>query len=249
MRRFLKVAAAGLLTLLVVLGGLIYWTFGGKPPLIDGTALGPAQLVKDGYVAVWMVDTSDGVLLVDGGNDPEAAAIRAELERRGKVPGDVRHILLTHGHPDHISGIPRFPNATVYALQSEVALVEGKVGAKGPITRFFAPKDLGVRVTRVVKDGETLEIGGHTIEVYAVPGHTAGSAAWMLDGYLFLGDSGDSTTDGTISDAVWPFTDDADQNHASLVALSARLKGREVKGAGFAHSGALTGGGALQAID
>lgn len=248
MRRFLKFAAGGFASLILVLGGLLYWTFGTMPPLIDGTVLGPAQLVKDGYVAAWMVDTQDGVLLIDAGNDPEATALRAELERRGKVPGDVRHILLTHGHPDHISGIPRFPNATVYALQAEVPIVEGRLASKGPLTQFFAPKDLGARVTRVVKDGDTLDIGGRAVEVFAVPGHTPGSAVWLVDNALFLGDSGDSTTDGTIADAKWPFTDDAAENHASLLALAERLKGRTVVGAGFAHSGALIGGGALAAL-
>ncbi len=76
-----------------------------------------------------------------------------------------------------------------------------------------------------------------------MPGHTAGSAAYLADGVLFLGDSASARKDGALVPAVGLFSDDAAQNHAALKALGARLQsgGLRVDALAFAHSGPLSG--------
>ncbi len=49
------------------------------------------------------------VALIDAGNDVQGKALLAELSRRGLSPDDVKVILLTHGHADHIGGIRNSP--------------------------------------------------------------------------------------------------------------------------------------------
>jgi glyoxylase-like metal-dependent hydrolase (beta-lactamase superfamily II) len=112
-------------------------------------------------------------------------------------------------------------------------------------------KQPGVKkVTRALGDGETLTLGDRTVRVFAVPGHTAGSAAYLVDGALFLGDSAGATSDGKIKGAPFFFSDSTSQNHASLRALAERLRPveGEVKVLVPAHTGTLAGLGPLLAF-
>ena len=87
-------------------------------------------------------------------------------------------------------------------------------------------------------------LGQISVRVFAIPGHTAGSAAYLVNGVLFLGDAADATSNGGLRGAPWLFSDDQAQDRASLVALPQRLsqEGADVKAIAFAHSGVLANG-------
>ena len=239
----------GVLGLVVVgLGLAVAEMFVGLRPLEDGYAIGSVRVVAPGIVAIGVVSSADeGVLLVDAGMDTAAEAILAELDRRGLGVDAVRGVLLTHGHGDHLGGLARFPAAEVVALEAEVPLIEGRVAPASPLGRVMPVAETGITVTRPVADGDTVTIGGVDIRVYAVPGHTAGSAAYLIDGVLFLGDSGQIARDGTIRPAPWLVTDDRTTNRASLAALARRLvaEGAAVAAIVPAHSGPAAGLGPL----
>jgi glyoxylase-like metal-dependent hydrolase (beta-lactamase superfamily II) len=93
-------------------------------------------------------------------------------------------------------------------------------------------------------------VGDARVRVYAVPGHTAGSAAYLVNDVLLLGDSAQINSDGEIRPAPWPVTDDRAQNRASLARLQQRLTadGARVAAIVPAHSGPAEGGGALAAF-
>jgi glyoxylase-like metal-dependent hydrolase (beta-lactamase superfamily II) len=184
------------------------------------------------------------VALVDAGNDKNGTAILAELARRRLNPDSVSAILITHGHPDHTATIPLFPKAELITLDREVALVEGREGAHGPLPRLMPVTATGVKVTHPVKDGETIPLGETEARVFAVPGHTAGSAAYLIKGVLFLGDAADRGRSGDVQGAPWVFTDNQAQDRASLVGLNDRLAADHVPVTAlvFAHSGVLTDG-------
>ena len=58
----------------------------------------------------------------------------------------------------------------------------------------------------------------------ATPGHTNGSAVYLVSGVLFLGDSGWMKTDGKLAPAPWALSDDVAKDRASLVALGKMLE-------------------------
>ncbi len=238
------------LVLLVPIVALVI-TFVGNPEIPAGRELpGGARLVKDGYVALFVLPAGDGnVALIDCGNDPEGKAVLSELERRKIGVESVKAIFLTHGHRDHTQGCHLFPQAQVFALESERELVEGRSNGKGPLTRLMPAKDVGVRVTRPMIDGETVAIGSLLVTVYAVPGHTQGSAAFLAGGVLYLGDSADAKKNGAMTGSKWLFSDDTVENRMSLLDLAGRLQPRadEVKAIAFAHTGVLDGFGPLRA--
>lgn len=91
-------------------------------------------------------------------------------------------------------------------------------------------------------------MGNLSVRVFSLPGHSRGSAAYLVNGVLFLGDSADATKDGKLVAAKWPVTEDPAQNRASLKTLAARLKPEEVKHLVFSHTGVLPGYAPLQAF-
>jgi hydroxyacylglutathione hydrolase len=251
-KRGLWIAAAVLLAIIAVPVGIVASAFIGTSAIEDGRELGSSvRIVKDGFVSIGFIDLGDGkIALVDAGNDPTGKALLAELARRKLGPDAVTTVLLTHGHGDHMAGIHVLPSAAVYALAADVDLAEGRTGGHGTLTRFMPVKPTGVKVTRALTDGEVLTLGSRKVRVFAVPGHTAGSAAYLVDGVLFLGDSAGASKDGKILPAPAAFSDDPAQNRASLKALADRLKpeAADVKFLVPAHSGVLVGLGPLLAF-
>jgi glyoxylase-like metal-dependent hydrolase (beta-lactamase superfamily II) len=226
----LQVIGAALAVVLLALGALYYATFGGLSQIVDGAApASDVRIAKDGIVCLGVVDIGNGkVLLVDAGKDPTGKAIFTELARRHLGNEAVSAIFLTHGHADHTAGVHLFPHAEVYALAADIPLAEGREGSHGPLTHFFPPQANGTHVTHAVHDDETIAIGSKSVRVFAVPGHTAGSAAYLVSGVLFLGDSAGLKSDGTLTGAPWAFSDDSAQNHASLQALAQRLRPEQI---------------------
>jgi len=245
MKKTLKIVGLVILVLVIGVVGLLAAAFMGRQSITDGAEASGMRIVKDGIVSVGVIPISDHeVALVDAGNDKNAKAIIDELSRRHLGPDAVTTILITHGHPDHVGGVAMFPKAQVVSLDVEKPLVEGRVGAKGPMTRLMPVSPTGITVARTVKDGDTFMLGPHAVHVYAVPGHTQGSAAYLVDDVLFMGDAADAKSDGTVIGAPWIFSDSQPQDRASIAALDARLvrDNATVKTIAFAHSGLLSNG-------
>ena len=245
MKRMLKIVGLLVAVLVVAIVALLAATFMGRQSITDGADANGIRIVKDGIVSVGVVTVSEReVALVDAGNDTSAKAILAELSRRHLGPDAVTAILITHGHPDHTGGVAMFPKAQVIALEAEQPLVEGRAGAKGPLTRLFPVRPTGITVTKTVADGDTWMLGPHRVRVFAVPGHTQGSAAYLVDDVLFMGDAADTKSDGTVIGSPWVFSDSQPQDRASLVALDQRLTRENVPVTVivFAHSGQLANG-------
>jgi glyoxylase-like metal-dependent hydrolase (beta-lactamase superfamily II) len=245
MKKLLIITGIVVGLVVVIAAALIASAFMGRSQIVEGFESGPVRVVKDGMVSVAFLDTGDGNLaLVDAGNDSSGKAILAELARRGMQPAAVKTILLTHGHPDHIAAIPLFPNAEVIALADEVAVAEGRSAGKGPLHWLMPTSPTGVKVRRTLGDGDTLQLGNLAVRVFAVPGHTAGSAVYLTDGVLIMGDSADMSSDGKLTGSPWLFSDDQAVDGASLGKLERRLTDEktEVKALVFSHSRAVSQG-------
>jgi len=212
-------------------------------PLEDGVDLagGAIRVIKDGFVAVSVIDLGDSkVALIYCGGEAEGEAILGELGRRGLGADAVRAIFITHGHKDHIAACGRFPKAEIFALGPDVDLIEGRRAAGSLFGKIAGPNPAGVRVTRVIDPGEMV-LGERTITVYAIPGHTMGSAAYFTEGVLFLGDSAGSLRSGELSWTPWVFSDDNERLERSLRELVASLALKHVEWVVPSHTAKVKG--------
>lgn len=103
---------------------------------------------------------------------------------------NLKYILLTHGHFDHILGISKFEE--IFGIKTYIS--------KDDLHQIdFAPKmfamvcgldmDKQPEFTNFVKDGDELKLGKYTIKAISTPGHTKGSMCYLIDGKLFSGDT------------------------------------------------------------
>ena len=224
MKRALIAFGVIVLLLVVTLGAVVVATFRGRRPIADGRDIRSAHIVADGMTSMAMVDIGGGhVALVDAGQDTAGKALLAAMDKRHVARDAVAAVLLTHGHSDHTGALALFPRAQVMALDAEAVK--------------------GITVTRRLHDGETFALGDKQVRVFAMPGHTAGSAAYLIDDVLFIGDSADVKTDGTMVGAPWIFSDSQAENRASLRRLARELGQSDVPVRAIvpAHSGAADG--------
>ncbi|MCL1634195.1 subclass B3 metallo-beta-lactamase [Luteimonas sp. SX5] len=129
-----------------------------------------------------LVKTPQGAVLIDGGMPQAAEMLLARMKTLGVAPGDLKYILYSHAHTDHIgplAAIKRATGARVIGNAESAALL-----ARGGSDDIHFGDDLlfpPVRVDRFVMDGETVELGGLRFKVHFTPGHTPGSVSWTWD--------------------------------------------------------------------
>jgi len=134
--------------------------------------------VGPGFVSVWLVQTSDGLILIDGAQEPYVDRVIDSIRKVGFDPKNIKYILITHGHLDHFGGVAKIQalsGARVATLEEDWQLIEA--AGKGP-GRGNAPPPLVPRRDIVIKDGDTVALGTTSLKVYKLPGHTGGSPSF-----------------------------------------------------------------------
>ena len=110
--------------------------------------------------------------------------LRAEVEKLTDKPVMVVN---THGHPDHVFGNVYFDEAYIHPKDAEMAQSFTK---SEEYRRVFTDKGLFMPPFKPIQGGDVIDLGGKTLEVYDLPGHTAGGVLLLLkeDRILFVGD-------------------------------------------------------------
>ncbi len=151
---------------------------------------------------VYLVDTGDGLVLVDAGVGPEGRAPLEGVRACGFKPSDVRLILLTHGHADHSGNafyLHEKTGAPVRAHADCARYVSGgdtaAIALEGAIRAGLYPPDYRFRPCPVetIGNGETFTLGNTRWTAVDTPGHCSGHMCYLMEcdgrGYLFAGDS------------------------------------------------------------
>jgi hydroxyacylglutathione hydrolase len=102
---------------------------------------------------------------------------------------NIRHILLTHGHPDHVNALEPIldaTNATVYIHSDEVAYMLEVARSFGMATDFMTRRKGSFKT---VTDGDTIRMGSLAVQCLHTPGHSPGSQCFLVESSLFSGDT------------------------------------------------------------
>jgi metallo-beta-lactamase class B len=152
---------------------------GGMVPAEPFLIAGTTYYVGTLDLGSFLIKSSAGYILIDGGYWFSAPAIEANLARLGVRLSDIKMLLNTHAHTDHAGGLQLLKlhtGAQLWASAAEEAWLESGTyfnpGRGG--NSYFPP----VTVDKTLTDGQQVTLGDTTLTAHITPGHTPGCTNW-----------------------------------------------------------------------
>ena len=147
-------------------------------PADQTTAFPPHRIVGNIYyvgtnsLASFLVATPQGHILINSSYERNVPVIQKSIEALGFKMSDVKILLGSHAHGDHMEG-----DAAVKALSGAqvVAMAEDV-----PALERMRPGGKAHPIDRVIHDGDTVTLGGTTLVAHLTPGHSRGCTTWTL---------------------------------------------------------------------
>jgi metallo-beta-lactamase class B len=150
-------------------------------PIEPRRIIGNIYYVGSNLISSFLITTPAGHILLDTGPVEMLPQLKANIEKMGFKPTDVKFLLNSHAHFDHCGGFAEFKRetgATVVATKDD-----GELMARGGKDDFAWGDDLAyepIKPQQVVADGENLEFGGMKLTAHLTPGHTKGCNTWSM---------------------------------------------------------------------
>jgi glyoxylase-like metal-dependent hydrolase (beta-lactamase superfamily II) len=160
-----------------------------------------------GFVNAYLLDSDDGLILVDCGEAGRVERIAATVAALGRAVGEISQILVTHHHPDHIGSLAelaRRTQAPVWVHAADAPFVRGEQTWSGfaPVSlpgrllrpvlaRFLPGRPEPTHVDHLLEDDGVINVAGG-VRVVHTPGHTPGHVAFLVPrdgGILIAGDA------------------------------------------------------------
>ena len=135
-------------------------------------------------VSSFLIATPEGHILLDTGFEMTVPHIRTNIATLGFKLEDVRILLSSHAHMDHVGGhalMRRLTGAKILMSEADAALV-----ASGGTTDF-TPYSTNMtayppaKADQLLREGERITLGGSTLVCHLTPGHTKGCTTWTMD--------------------------------------------------------------------
>jgi metallo-beta-lactamase class B len=143
---------------------------------------GPFQIIDNIYVVGetlhltnYLITTDEGHILIDGAFEESVPKIQENIEELGFRIEDIRYLVGTHAHGDHVAGLARLKELSGGEIMAGVRDVG--VLQDGGVTDFRSDGRQQWRpstVDRALDDGDEIRLGGTVLTAHATPGHTKG---------------------------------------------------------------------------
>ncbi|MDD6735424.1 MAG: MBL fold metallo-hydrolase [Clostridiales bacterium] len=135
--------------------------------------------------SVHIVDTGDGLIMFDTGYQSSLYLVVNNMYELGLSPKNLKYIVLTHGHIDHMGGaraLKELTGAKIFLGEAD------RQSANGELDLSYA-KELGMSFNEtfepdvLINDGDVIKLGNTEIKAVATPGHSAGAMSFFFDVY------------------------------------------------------------------
>lgn len=213
-KKIIKISVFIVVILALCIGSFMGWFFyqmRDMHPLETAKISDSVFVIKGDIGNIYLVKDKDVYVAFDAGDNPKKIA--KGCESLSIDPTSVRAVFLTHSDADHVDGLPAFPSAKVYLSSEEVPLL------KDDTHRHFLGmghmNKLPVSNYNAISDGDSIEVGGITVNAIATPGHTQGSMSFRVGKSLFTGDLC-IIVDDRVRPMIKIFTEDTIMDSASI---------------------------------
>ncbi len=132
-----------------------------------------------------LIDTGDGLILIDTGYPQNLYLLINSIYKLGFSPYDVKYVIHSHGHYDHLGGTKGFcelTNAKTFIGKGDEDYANGKLD-------LTWARELGYEYHEafepdvIMNDGDIITLGNTKIEIVSTPGHTPGTVSFFFDIY------------------------------------------------------------------
>ncbi len=147
----------------------------------------PFKIIGDIYYAgtndigIYLIATPKGLILLDSGFAETLPQLRANIAALGFKLEDVKILLTSQAHYDHVGGLAELKRLTHATLEASAAdarqMADGGRDDYGFYDRLMYEP---VRTDRILADGDRVELGGISLTAHLTPGHTRGCTTWTM---------------------------------------------------------------------
>lgn len=130
-------------------------------------------------LSTYLITTSAGHILINSSFERTVPLIRSSVEQLGFKFSDIKILLTSHAHSDHVAGsalVKELTGAQVYVMEPDDKVVAS--GGRGQYLYDSVWKPC--KVDRVLKDGDKVSLGEATLTARLTPGHTRGCTTWTM---------------------------------------------------------------------
>jgi metallo-beta-lactamase class B len=149
----------------------------GSQPVEPFRVAGNIYYVGASGISSYLLVTPEGLILIDTGTVEMVPGLRANIEKLGHRMSDIKIILSSHSHWDHVEGhatMQKVTGARIMAVGEDAAAISTGIDSSA----LGGPNYAAAKVDRVLQHGDTVTLGGTTLTAHHTPGHTKGCTTW-----------------------------------------------------------------------
>lgn len=131
-------------------------------------------------LAAYLIATPEGLILINSNFDPEVPLLRGSVEKLGFRFQDIKIMLDSHAHQDHVGGCRKVKEMTGAQVMVMAPDAEDVRRDSYPHSREGDAVIRPCEVSRVLNDGDQVKLGGMALTAHLTPGHTPGATTWTF---------------------------------------------------------------------
>lgn len=165
--------------MLLMCAGLLCRAIAADEAFPAHQVIGNVHYVGSQALATYLITSSDGHILINSGFEETVPLIKASVESLGFKMTDVKIILASHAHSDHVAGhalLQQLTGAKVYVMRGDHDVIAS--GGQGQYL-YTDSRWKPCAVDRVLDDGDEVKLGNVKLVARLTPGHTRGCTTWI----------------------------------------------------------------------